>query len=57
MDDNFWNNISPNAKDLVLKMLDTDPYKRISIKDVFKHHWIQNKNDLLQYIGKNRKKT
>ena len=38
-------------------MLDTDPYKRISISDVFKHPWIQNKNDLLQYIGKNRKKT
>ena len=36
-------------------MLETDPNKRINIKDVRNHPWVKNKNQLFEYIGKNRK--
>ncbi|CAO2197225.1 unnamed protein product [Urochloa humidicola] len=36
-----WPRISPIAKDLVKKMLTTDPRKRISAYDVLNHPWIK----------------
>ncbi|TKW17330.1 hypothetical protein SEVIR_5G359200v4 [Setaria viridis] len=36
-----WPRISPGAKDLVKKMLTTDPRKRISAYDVLNHPWIK----------------
>ncbi|CAO2195016.1 unnamed protein product [Urochloa humidicola] len=36
-----WPRISPGAKDLVKKMLTTDPKKRISAYDVLNHPWIK----------------
>ncbi|KQK10184.2 calcium-dependent protein kinase 2 [Brachypodium distachyon] len=36
-----WPRISPGAKDLVRKMLTSDPNKRISADDVLNHPWIK----------------
>ncbi|KAK7396788.1 hypothetical protein VNO78_17947 [Psophocarpus tetragonolobus] len=36
-----WPNISESAKDLVRKMLDRDPRKRITAHEVLRHPWIQ----------------
>uniref|UniRef100_A0A453FRK3 non-specific serine/threonine protein kinase n=1 Tax=Aegilops tauschii subsp. strangulata TaxID=200361 RepID=A0A453FRK3_AEGTS len=36
-----WPRISPGAKDLVRKMLNSDPKKRISAYDVLNHPWIK----------------
>ncbi|ONM37113.1 calcium-dependent protein kinase 2 [Zea mays] len=36
-----WPRISPSAKDLVRKMLTSDPKKRISAYDVLNHPWIK----------------
>ena len=38
--DNHWEKISSEAKDLVLKMLEKDPLKRIPIKEIFTHKWL-----------------
>ena len=35
-----WEEISDDAKDLVKKMLEYDPNKRISAGDALKHKWI-----------------
>eukprot|EP01022_Parablepharisma_sp_SALTPOND_P005623 TRINITY_DN1230_c0_g1_i1.p1 TRINITY_DN1230_c0_g1~~TRINITY_DN1230_c0_g1_i1.p1 ORF type:complete len:1000 (+),score=80.24 TRINITY_DN1230_c0_g1_i1:84-3002(+) len=34
-----WNNVSSNAKDLVRRMLQPDPKKRITAADALKHPW------------------
>ena len=35
-----WDNISDNAKDLILKMLEYDPQKRLSAQECLEHPWI-----------------
>lgn len=37
-----WENISDDAKDLIKKLLEKDPDKRLKAKDAFLHPWIQN---------------
>lgn len=37
-----WPRVSDNAKDLVNKMLDPDPKKRLTAQEVLDHPWIQN---------------
>ncbi|KAL1812485.1 hypothetical protein ACET3Z_022550 [Daucus carota] len=37
-----WPQISENAKNLVRQMLDPDPKKRLTAKQVLEHPWIQN---------------
>ncbi|KAI9080792.1 hypothetical protein K1719_037305 [Acacia pycnantha] len=37
-----WPKVSDNAKDLVKKMLDPDPRRRLSAHEVLDHPWIQN---------------
>lgn len=37
-----WENISEFAKDLLTKILEKDPEKRLSAKDALLHPWIQN---------------
>ena len=34
--------ISSECKDLILKMLEKDPKKRISIDDILQHPWVKN---------------
>ena len=36
-----WLNISNVAKDLVSRMLDVDPEKRITVDEIFQHPWIR----------------
>ncbi|WJX11175.1 Calcium-dependent protein kinase 14 [Trifolium repens] len=37
-----WPNVSDNAKDLVKKMLDPDPKRRLTALEVLDHPWLQN---------------
>ncbi|XP_038726178.1 calcium-dependent protein kinase 8-like [Tripterygium wilfordii] len=37
-----WPKVSDNAKDLVKKMLDPDPRRRLSAQEVIDHPWLQN---------------
>ncbi|KAK2967819.1 hypothetical protein RJ640_027713, partial [Escallonia rubra] len=37
-----WPKVSDNAKDLVKKMLDPDPKRRLTAQGVLEHPWIQN---------------
>ncbi|RHN57561.1 putative protein kinase CAMK-CDPK family [Medicago truncatula] len=37
----IWPSISPSAKDLVRKMLNSDPKQRISAYEVLNHPWIK----------------
>ncbi|OVA03272.1 Protein kinase domain [Macleaya cordata] len=37
-----WPKVSDNAKDLVRRMLDPDPKKRLSAHEVLDHPWLQN---------------
>ncbi|KAL8122125.1 hypothetical protein AgCh_018754 [Apium graveolens] len=39
-----WPQISDNAKSLIRKMLEPDPRKRLTAKQVLEHPWIQNAN-------------
>ncbi|EYU46253.1 hypothetical protein ABFS82_04G059600 [Erythranthe guttata] len=37
-----WPKVSDNAKDLVKKMLDPDPSRRLTARQVLEHSWLQN---------------
>jgi calcium-dependent protein kinase len=41
LDEPEWEDISDEAKDLVRKMLEYDPVKRISASDALQHKWIK----------------
>ncbi|RAL43112.1 hypothetical protein DM860_009894 [Cuscuta australis] len=41
VESNNWHLISDNAKDLIVKMLNRDPSKRITANEILKHPWIQ----------------
>ena len=40
-DDPDWSEVSNEAKDLIRKMLEKDPKKRISAKESYEHPWVQ----------------
>ncbi|XP_022972167.1 calcium-dependent protein kinase 24 [Cucurbita maxima] len=39
-----WPKVSQEAKELVMGMLDPNPYSRMTVEEVLEHPWIQNKN-------------
>ncbi|XP_078165213.1 calcium-dependent protein kinase 7-like [Carex rostrata] len=39
-----WPRVSENAKDLITKMLDPNPYVRLTAKEVLEHPWLKNAN-------------
>uniref|UniRef100_A0A183A8G2 Protein kinase domain-containing protein n=1 Tax=Echinostoma caproni TaxID=27848 RepID=A0A183A8G2_9TREM len=41
-----WYRVSVNAKDLVTKLLELDPIKRISASEVLTHPWLTNREEL-----------
>lgn len=41
-----WNHVSTPAKDLVCKMIDPDPAKRLTTAQVISHPWIQQRYSL-----------
>jgi serine/threonine protein kinase len=51
-----WENVSMEAKDLILRLLERDPLKRISIKDCFCHPWIQRQANVLNEMYARRLK-
>jgi ribosomal protein S6 kinase alpha-1/2/3/6 len=44
-----WIRVSPGAKDLVQKMLDLDPNKRLTASQALAHPWIQQRYQLPGY--------
>ena len=42
LEDRFWKNISQSAKDLIKKLLEKDPKKRISAAEAFHDPWVQS---------------
>ena len=38
----YWDKISPEAKDLVIKMLNRDPRLRFSAREALNHSWFQS---------------
>ncbi len=55
--DDFFLNVSPEAKDLISRLLDTNPVTRISIKEIQSHPWITNKENLKNYFQKNKQES
>ncbi|KAK9477855.1 kinase-like domain-containing protein [Lipomyces japonicus] len=49
-DDPTWRVISPEAKELVSRLICRDPIERYSIEECFRHSWISNHYLLLQTI-------
>lgn len=41
-DDAVWMNISEKAKDLIKKMMEMDPTKRMSAEEALKHPWFDS---------------
>lgn len=41
-----WRRISHGAKDLINRMLTSDPVKRISAEEAYKHPWVQDASTL-----------
>jgi serine/threonine protein kinase len=37
-----WSSVSENAKNLIKKMLEKDPTKRITIDEIYNHPWIRD---------------
>jgi len=37
----IWKTVTPDAKDLVMRMTSRDQYKRISAKECLEHKWLQ----------------
>jgi serine/threonine protein kinase len=57
MDEKHWANVSSEGKDLIQKMLEKDPEKRIKLAEAFNHPWVRNRKMLLEFQGKNRVKA
>jgi calcium-dependent protein kinase len=53
-DDLLWDRLSPEAKDLVMKMMTTDPKKRLTVKEALKHPWIQERERSLGVLYQNQ---
>ena len=47
--DDFFLNKSESCKDLLKRLLETDPSKRITIKEALSHDWIKNGETLKRY--------
>lgn len=41
-DQEVWEEVSEEAKDLIRKLLVVDPKKRLSASDIKKHEWLYN---------------
>ena len=57
VDENLPSNISPDGKDLLLKMLETNPAKRPTAEECLEHPWFENDREAIQgslLINKNQ---
>uniref|UniRef100_H3GS53 Uncharacterized protein n=1 Tax=Phytophthora ramorum TaxID=164328 RepID=H3GS53_PHYRM len=48
-----WQSISPSARDLILKLLETDPNQRLSAEQALQHPWLRNQSQLSHEPMKN----
>ena len=46
----MWDNVSSDAKDLILRMLDRNVSKRLTVEECIEHCWIKVWNGLKDYI-------
>jgi serine/threonine protein kinase len=55
----YWDNISEEAKDLIKKLLNLDPEKRLSAVEILQHSWLntQNSRDKLPFSADLYNKT
>jgi serine/threonine protein kinase len=44
----YWSEVSKEAKDLILKLLEKDPTKRLTAKDSLKHKWFSLADESLK---------
>lgn len=51
--DEYWSNISPQAKDLISRMLTVDPEARITAAEALKHPWITTAGSVLSQSNLN----
>lgn len=52
--DEHFMNVSEHARDLIKRMLDTDPQTRISLQEVLAHPWITRRAELKPYFQRNK---
>ncbi|CAL8313184.1 unnamed protein product [Merluccius merluccius] len=45
----YWNSVSPEAKDLVSKMLHVDPHQRLTAGQVLRQPWVVHREQLPRY--------
>lgn len=53
----FNENIDPDAKDLIEKLLERDGDRRIKLNEILKHKWIRKMKEKLFILEKNQKQT
>lgn len=49
-DDDDWDNVSDDAKDLIKKLLVLDPDKRLTATDALRHKWLKTSRDQLTRV-------
>merc|ERR1712025_710594 len=49
-----WKQLSPNCKDLILRMLTNDPSKRITVEEALEHDFIQDSYAYCPHCGQYR---
>eukprot|EP00951_Prasinocladus_malaysianus_P047716 scaffold651657_cov45-Prasinocladus_malaysianus.AAC.1 len=47
-DSEIWDNVSPEATDLINKCLTVDPHLRITAEDALQHPWVSNASPIIQ---------
>jgi serine/threonine protein kinase len=50
MSHEVWDAISPDAKDLVKRMLHPNPFQRITAAQILEHPWLQEETDEVRAV-------
>ncbi|XP_064252207.1 calcium/calmodulin-dependent protein kinase type IV-like [Passer domesticus] len=52
----WWDEVSPNAKDLVRKLIVLDPQKRLTVQQALQHPWVTGKAAKLAHMDSTQRK-
>ncbi|KFW86568.1 Calcium/calmodulin-dependent protein kinase type IV, partial [Manacus vitellinus] len=52
----WWDEVSPNAKDLVRKLIVLDPQKRLTVSQALEHPWVTGKAAKFAHMDSTQKK-
>ncbi|XP_053821972.1 calcium/calmodulin-dependent protein kinase type IV-like isoform X3 [Vidua chalybeata] len=52
----WWDEVSPNAKDLVRKLMVLDPQKRLTVQQALEHPWVTGKAAKLAHMDSTQRK-